>query len=584
MSIERGRLRKASDIMLTKRSKIQKRIFLHVVVVIIITLFISVIAMASLVLNEYLQREVDNSIDKALKTKQNIEYIFRSANEMTIALATDREVKKRIMDWNNGNMSSQDEQNLDDYFKFLVDKLDSYESITIFGLANDIPEWNLLISSGTEDGSFLLQQVNIMTEKILLEEYFISSSAPNHWIYRNIKDDDKNIIGVVVVELNSSTIREVFASSSYEYQNEKIAIVDEIGDVILSFPNNTDFKSIFKENNDIIQYNTQVINRKVFGKRSILVSNTINYTDWQIVRIINMDSIYQVIFSTLQIALIMLLILIIIAVISSYAVSKTITEPILKLRKSVIDFEKADYKLEIISESDDEIGELAETFNDIGSRLRDSVDKIVENEKKKVEFQLQILEAQINPHFLYNTLDSIRWMAIINQQPQISEMVIAIIKLLRYNISDVDCYIALEDEIDCIKNYLSIQSYRYGKSVDIEYDIDKVKHLKVVKFLLQPLVENSIYHGSGNFKHDIIIKVIGYTNEDKLILKIIDNGIGIHKDIIKNNEITSKMHTGIGVENIKKRIKLYFGNQYDLKLIELEQGVEVQLTLPIIED
>ncbi|WP_070000430.1 sensor histidine kinase [Cellulosilyticum sp. I15G10I2] len=562
-----------------KHSKIQKRIFLHVAIVIIITLFVSVAAMASVMLNELIQSKLENSLQKTIKAKQSIENIFRQANEMAYAISLDQDVLNLIKSSVDNKVNQIEANQVYKNLYFLIDKMEMYSDVAILSYDEKLSKWSLVGASLSNKNEALLKRMDLSTTDILSNKYFVDSTSGNYRIFHSVNDLYGNLIGCIIVELDSKFISEIFASSSYEYQNEKIAIVDELGKVILIFPNNVDFNSILEENKELLHNNTQIINRKVFGKRSILVSNSVNYTGWQIIRIIKMDGIYQLIYSSIQIDIIILIILIVAGIISSYAVSKSITDPILKLRKSVIEFEKANYLKTIQAETDDEIGELANTFNDIGYRLRESIDKMVEDEKKKAEFQLQILQAQINPHFLYNTLDSIRWMAVINKQDKISEMVIAIIKLLRYNISNMNSFVALEDEIDCIKNYISVQSYRYGKRVEMEYDIETVKELKVLKFILQPLVENSIYHGSNVFNNDVKIKIIGYKENEKLILKVVDNGVGLRK---KETESSTKMHTGIGVENIRQRIKLHFGEEYGIELIPLKVGVEVRLTLAII--
>lgn len=562
---------------------IQKRIFLYIVSITILCVFVSGASITYFVTKEYIADEVENSLNTAIKTKQNIEFIFRMANELAFGLIQDENLNKLLDD----NISNQEYESALEDVNFLIENIKVqklYKNVSI--LVFDSHRIDSINKEKQEQYklSFFEQEYNelILKEKLSEQDYLVDYKNDVFEFVRPIYSQNGEIKGAVIVELDANYIKETFASSSYEYSDEKIIIVNDSSEIILSFPNSTDFHDILKENPQLIKYNTHEINKNVFGRKSILVSDSIKYTNWKIIRIINMDKTNKTVTYINLIVIIILIIFLLIAMVMSYFLSLSITKPIIKLNNSVSEVEKGNFSETLPITSKDEIGELTRSFNNMVIQLNQSIETIIDNEKRKAELQLEILQAQINPHFLYNTLDSIRWLAIIHNETNISEMTLAIINLLKYNISKKSQIVKVEEEIKCIQNYITIQKYRYGKDIQIEFDVDTIEDYKVLKFVLQPLIENCIYHGFNSLNIQGLIKITGYVNNNELIIKVIDNGKGINSNI--NIESKSKMHTGIGIDSIKQRIKLYFGDQYGIALVNLQKGTEVTINLPTIED
>ena len=218
-------------------------------------------------------------------------------------------------------------------------------------------------------------------------------------------------------------------------------------------------------------------------------------------------------------------------------------------------------------------------------KLKGLINGMLKEQKKKTDMEFEILQAQINPHFLYNTLDSIRWLAVIQNVENISEMSSALINLLKYNISKKGTIVSLKEEIDGIKNYETIQKYRYGDTFCIEYNIqEETLDCKIIKFILQPLVENAIFHGINVSDSDAKIKITSEIQNNDLVIKVIDNGVGMNVLNRDDNSIKKKkMHTGIGLNNIEERIKLYFGEKYGIEIFsKIDVGTTVKITLPLV--
>lgn len=223
----------------------------------------------------------------------------------------------------------------------------------------------------------------------------------------------------------------------------------------------------------------------------------------------------------------------------------------------------------------DEIGMLILQFNRMGMKINELNENALIEQKEKQNLQYQVMEAQVNPHFLYNTLGALKWLAYEKDQEDIADFADAIIELLRFTVKNVNKYITLQQEIDYIKHYAYIQKSRYDNAFEIEYSITReAQNFIVIGFILQPFVENSIIHGLDNSKKDGRIRISGDIQNDKLHLVIQDNGVGISrekllelKQKIEAKELVEyKGFNGIGITNIVLRLKSIYGDNFEFEM------------------
>lgn len=236
-----------------------------------------------------------------------------------------------------------------------------------------------------------------------------------------------------------------------------------------------------------------------------------------------------------------------------------------------------------------EIKELGEGFNYMIDGLNDYVNRVVKLQEEKRLTEIHALQMQINPHFVYNTLTSIKFLVWQGNKDLAIEAIDAFIMLLRNTLSNKNEYVTIDDEILNIKNYIKIQNIRYNNKIAVIYSIDdSCKHLMIVKMLLQPFVENAFFHAFNN-QDNGTIKIFVRVIKDNLIIEIIDNGLGMGKEKINNllNGIIDKgkNFSGLGVKNVNDRIKLLYGNDYGVKISSvIDQGTIISISLPIIVD
>jgi two-component system sensor histidine kinase YesM len=282
--------------------------------------------------------------------------------------------------------------------------------------------------------------------------------------------------------------------------------------------------------------------------------------------------------------MLVLLILIPVVMLVFLAASFSLLRPINELTSAISGYEglqakTADNKLNSLSEID----HLINKVNDI--RL------------KQKEAELNSLQNQINPHFLYNTLESIRGAALHNGLQEIASMSKALSLLFRYSISDT-VLVSIKEEVQHLENYMSIQNFRYENKFDLVYSIPpELYGYKILKLTLQPLIENSIKHGLEMKLGKGVIKIDIMCLDNNIKININDNGIGIpsrkvdelNRSLAKDeyasdNDGAERTGTGIGVRNVNSRIRLYFGSQYGLKFRDVLVGTTVEITLPVVKD
>jgi two-component system, sensor histidine kinase YesM len=271
----------------------------------------------------------------------------------------------------------------------------------------------------------------------------------------------------------------------------------------------------------------------------------------------------------------------------------TLTRPLKTLElhmKRVV--EKGDFDQRVAIDSPNEIGMLARTFNLMIMKIKDLMAQIVQEQESKRISDLKALQAQIQPHFLYNTLDSIIWMAEMGKMDEVVRMTSAFAKLLRASISEGDELVPIAVELNHIRNYLTIQQMRYRSKFSYSIEVpEELQKLKILRLVLQPLVENAIYHGMKHKPETGHIRITGRRISGMIELIVADDGVGMPPEklhaIIARLQSQNDAHSssGVGVQNVNHRIALYFGPAFGLRYeSELEEGTTVFVRIPELGD
>lgn len=269
----------------------------------------------------------------------------------------------------------------------------------------------------------------------------------------------------------------------------------------------------------------------------------------------------------------------------AFIISKVHLEPLRTLGSLIKNTEWENFNEYSASTSNDEVGLLAREFNKMSRRLKYMMEQVYTAQLKQSEAEFNALQAQINPHFLYNTLDTIYWVCRLEHSDGAAELVKALGNMFRLSLNKGEGLISLSDELKHLNSYLTIQKKRCKDNVKVEINVDpnsELENAKVIKLVLQPLVENAFVHGISNAKKDNIIKIAVKLEKNNVIYKIEDNGAGINPEFLAElNSNTQKK--GFGIRNVNERIKLLFGEEYGITISSvLNQSTVILVKQPFI--
>ncbi|HHV98399.1 MAG TPA: histidine kinase [Clostridiaceae bacterium] len=403
-----------------------------------------------------------------------------------------------------------------------------------------------------------------------------------------VSADGNEKMGIFVVDLNFSIINDMCSKIKLGKRGY-VFIVDREGNIVYHPQQQLIYSNVKREMIDEVLNSTEnyFITNEGKDSRIYNIMNSLN-TGWKIVGVSYIDELVTNKSEIENSHKLWGFICLATAMIISIILSRRISSPIKHLESLMKQVERGNFDIKVDIESANEIGELGRAFNIMITKIKELMKQNMKEQELKRKSELKALQAQINPHFLYNTLDSIVWMAEAKNSEEVVLMTSALAKLFRLSISKGEEIIPVHNEIEHVRSYLIIQEMRYRNKLEFEIDVDpEIYHFKTLKIILQPLVENSIYHGIKNKEGIGKIKIKGKICNDKILLQVIDNGIGMDQEKIKNifeKSGKSPGRSGVGVKNVNERIKLYFGKDYGLEFqSEPNKGTTVNVWLPIIE-
>lgn len=275
----------------------------------------------------------------------------------------------------------------------------------------------------------------------------------------------------------------------------------------------------------------------------------------------------------------------------SYLATRMLVRPIEKLTEEMENYTLDTQVKSLDITRRDEIGKLNHAFYQMSDNIKGLFIRLEKENEIKEKYRFESLRAQLNPHFLFNTLTSIRFMAIIRGADNIVDSIDALAHMLKYSMSRGESMVPLKEELDNIKNYIYIQNCRYGEHCRLHIEMSKeLQSLCIMKFILQPIVENAVIHGYDKNKSQITIRISGRRQKDMLVIVVEDDGVGVSREVIerledpKSSRVKESKLTGIGLANVDECIKISYGSEYGLKLeSENGRGTRVIFRLPVTD-
>lgn len=404
-----------------------------------------------------------------------------------------------------------------------------------------------------------------------------------------VKISSNSVVGVLLVNTNIDYLRDICNNMKITPRHRIIithnnfTIYDSVEEN-LATETNQDISSISWANTYPDTIKTVSIN----GEKLFASSISSNTTGWRLISLVPANELFKDLNEVQNIYILFTAIILIIATILIFLISRQIANPIKKLVALMSLTEDGDFDVKININSKDEIGMLADSFNSMIEKINNLIHEVYINKIKQGELEIQMLQSQINPHFIYNTLESISMMATINDDDTTSDMASALGSILRYGISNYNTEVLVKDEINNLEQYILLQDIRFNSMYTISINIDpNIESLSMIKLILQPIVENAIYHGMKNVRSNGKIEIIGDKDGEILNFYVIDNGKGMDskQTELLNGYINDQNNSfkSIGLRNVNKRLKLRYGDNYGLFISsDPLSGTKVHVKLPCV--
>ena len=409
-------------------------------------------------------------------------------------------------------------------------------------------------------------------------------------LYRMIRDiNDYHNLGVLLVRLNENKLRAMYQMSIPA--GGSISIVDQRGTIISSSAPRPIVTKAFKlvPLNRLNPDGATAESVQINGKKMLLTLGTSQLSGWKIVALTPAAILTEKISSIALVILMVSIVCYILMLVFSGYITSIITNPLQQLLGSIKKVQQGDFTQQVSFTGRDEIGELGRGYNAMLVHIRDLIERVYKLQIHEREDELNALQAQINPHFLYNTLDTIFWKAEKNQVPEISEMVYALSKIFRLSLNRGNDLTTVAQEQELIQYYLALQKIRFKEKLRYEINLEPdLLNLTIPKLILQPFVENAIIHGIEELENGGMILISGRLQDRMMIFTIRDNGVGMSEEkiarILWRGEIDSvnpaPVSGGYAIRNVLERLELYYSSQYHLEF-QSNPGAGTTVTIQI---
>ncbi|NLJ30883.1 MAG: sensor histidine kinase [Clostridiales bacterium] len=557
--------------------------YILIIVVTISILTVVTINLSSRVVNDEIKNNALNTLDQ---TSKNISNVLDNMKRTSLYMSQNDSIQQNLTYASADPVEFATQLNsMRNTILYTVIYSQQYLSIEIYPLLD--AQYSPYVTTNDVISSKLVEQ----------DDWFIKTTHSNGKFYWHVADNfsprqlavSKVIydvkepgreIGVLTVGVDITQIQLILSNISIG-DSGKVYLIDENNDAISS-----DGVKLNLPKNLKLDKNSGLNYAAIDGKNYMIYYHSLTQSDWKLISLIPTDTMYEKTDALIGTIVIVALLSLLLAVILSLSFSIEITKPIKQLAKSMKQVDKNHLKIKI-ENSHQYKGEVAILYNSytyMMEKIQSLIQDVYITKIKQKDAELKALVAQINPHFLYNTLDTINWMAMKYHAEEINGIVTALASLLRYSLNDGDTVIEIEKEIKQVESYLSIQKVRYSHQFETFFYIDEeILDLKTIKLIIQPLVENAIAHGIENCDHHCYIKIYGYQKDGEVIFDVINNGMKADLDKIKSLLAEGNQYKGHGLRNVNQRIKLTYGAEYGVVFQTIGDETIASIHIPAIK-
>ncbi len=535
---------------------------------------------------------VENSRQLLNQTTINLEDYLRNMRRISDAM-----YYTVIKNTDIGSESLEDSMNL--LYEANKDKLVSVACYTNDGklteaspIATEKPGVDVKSQKWFQDAAGELENFHFSTPHV--QNLFDDPSYRYYWVVSlsrtvELTRNGSSMQGVLLVDMNYSSIEQLLEKANTDTSGEYVYLMAPDGEIIYHPKQNLIHMGLYEENNtEAAGYEDTTVKENFHGEKRLVTVKTISYTGWKLISVVPMKSFSMGMTGMRNLVVLLVALTVLAVVILNQMVSARISKPLRRLNDSVKEWEAGNMNPDIYIGGSMEVEHLGKTLRSTVAQIRQLMDDIVVEQEEKRKSELDALQSQINPHFLYNTLDSIVWMITGERYDDAVFMITQLASLFRISLSKGKTVIKIEDEVKHARNYMNIQKIRYKNSFEVDFQIEEdILDGCIVKLVLQPLLENAIYYGMEFMDGEGEIHVRGYRKDKDVYLEVEDNGLGMPEEeaaeLLNGKERPHKHGSGVGLVNVHSRLKLRFGEAYGLVIHSCpDEGMMVQIHIPYI--
>ncbi|MEH7096484.1 cache domain-containing sensor histidine kinase [Neobacillus vireti] len=558
------------------------KLYLSIMVLIIIPLIIVGFFLNRQFAQFALNKASENALQTLKQTENSFSTLVTDTNDISVRILSNESVQ----DFSNGNYSDKAEYekmywNINEWIDNVVGSKNYFDSISLYSRNHVIFQRGMQVQD-------LDQKIMGRANRLQGRGYWVTSQG-NVSYYRAIMDMQNlgRMLGIERFDIREESLYQYYKKMN-SYSGSQIFLLDSYGRVLSSTERNR-----MGENLDHIDYVRKTLHLKngyfstrIQGERNIVLFYTIEATNWTLIQSIPEHSFTSVKTTINTILYIVILLCIFFGILFSFVQHKYMVKPLRNLQKEMEKLKTGNFDISLNIDSRDEIGEVSNGFVKMAKQLNHTINEVYLTKIKQREAELKALESQINPHFLYNTLDSIHWLAIKHKNYDVSDQIEALADIFKHVLNKGETIVTIRQEVDFLENYMFIQKRKYGKRIQLFIDAGpEILNYKMPKLVMQPLVENAIVHGLEQVIEGGMIE-IKINRVDKGIQFIVsDNGIGVDEAKIHQMMASSDDAKHVfALKNIDDRIKISYGQEYGLYFTSsYGVGTIVKVLIPLIE-
>ncbi len=573
-------------------NKLGGKIFLNYMILILLLLFFLEITSYEIIQTSF-KNINENFAQAELKLKnEKLDDFIKELDDLSKTIISDREMIDLL---NKENAADTNLESVPHNLQYaLSNNVDAIFLISNTGKIYRESDNELMDYVSNNLNQFMDQAADTHGEMLFSNSHFINYATEKHgdnlfFAVRKIRSIDTfDTIGTMIIAIRESVLWDT------------IDIDSELGDFYIT---DTDGKIVSSKNKSYVGTNiSDILGQSLpdrqrikftnsFSAKNLAINSQYNKsTGWVLLNMADTDKINKDFYAVQRVIILIGVIAIIIAIYFSGLISNNVTRPLNDLISSMQRVAKGDLAVQtdvsLTKNSSAEVKELNDMFNHMTLELRTLIQRVREESIKEKDAELRALKAQINPHFLYNALDTVYWMLINKNDYEIADIVTRIGQILRYGIKKNSTEVPIQEEIQQIKNYLFLQKARFEENLEYQIDVDRnLLDCKMLSFIIQPFVENAINHGLMHSKGKGMVTIRAFQDNDVFVFEISDNGEGMTPEEVENlyhpKAETKGKHTGLGVNNVCERIKFFYGEPYGVAInSKKEEGTKVIIRIP----